>query len=138
MSEVRHTVRQAATWRLVAELMRRHGRRLDLHVCELHPADGAYDCVSLFAGPFQRRLCDFNLAAQHIHAYRGDGRGGPRRVAFPRVADDDYVQALLAEPDPKNVVDVVEPGGSTGYWRDDNGVHHVPKRRLTDIIVAEY
>jgi hypothetical protein len=107
MSEVRHTVRQAATWRIVAELMRRHQRRLDLHVCELHPADGAYDCVSLFAGPFQRRLCDFNLAAQHLHAYRGDGRGGPRRVAFPRV-EDDYVQALLTEPDPKSVVDAVE------------------------------
>ena len=107
MSEVRHTVREAATWRLIAELMRRHQRRLDLHVCELHPADGAYDCVSLFAGPFQRRLCDFNLASQHLHAYRGDGRGGSRRVAFPRV-DDDYVQALLGEQDPQRVVDAVE------------------------------
>ncbi len=108
MIEVRHTVRQAVTWRFVAELMRRHQRRIDLHVCELHPEGGAYDCVSLFAGAFQRHLCDFNLVSQHLHAYRGDGRGGERQVSFPRVEDDDYVQALLAAPDLRVVIDTVE------------------------------
>lgn len=43
----------------------------------------------------------------------------------------------LGKPKEKVVLDMVEPGGSTGYWRDKDDVHHVPKRRLEDVIVAE-
>ncbi len=32
-------------------------------------------------------------------------------------------------------IEEVEPGGSIEYWRDDNGVHHVPKRKIEDIIL---
>jgi nitroreductase len=45
---------------------------------------------------------------------------------------------VLALGKPKEVV-VVEPLGSEGdirYWRDERGVHHVPKRSLVDIIVG--
>ena len=33
------------------------------------------------------------------------------------------------------VLDDVEEGGDVGYWRDDAGVHHVPKRRLDELIL---
>jgi nitroreductase len=36
---------------------------------------------------------------------------------------------------------VIEPLGSDGdirYWRDEDGAHHLPKRSLEDLIVAEY
>ncbi len=42
----------------------------------------------------------------------------------------------LGKPKEKVVLDVLEPGGDVKYWRDAEGVHHVPKRRLEDIIVG--
>jgi nitroreductase len=33
------------------------------------------------------------------------------------------------------VLEDVKDDGSIRYWRDDNGVHHVPKRHLHDIII---
>jgi nitroreductase len=45
---------------------------------------------------------------------------------------------VLALGKPKEVV-VVEPlgpGGDIRYWRDEEGVHHVPKRSLEEIIVG--
>lgn len=38
----------------------------------------------------------------------------------------------------KIVVDELMPGASPDYWRDDEGAHHVPKRRLEDIIIGQY
>jgi len=36
------------------------------------------------------------------------------------------------------VLDEVGPDGDIKYWRDAQSVHHVPKRRLADIIVGEH
>jgi nitroreductase len=32
------------------------------------------------------------------------------------------------------VLDEILPGGDHRYWRDETGVHHVPKRRLQDVL----
>lgn len=39
---------------------------------------------------------------------------------------------------PKEIVELEEmdEGGSVKYWRDENEVHHVPKRKLDDIILS--
>lgn len=42
----------------------------------------------------------------------------------------------LGKPKEKVVLEVLEPGGDVRYWRDSEGVHHVPKRRLEDIIIG--
>jgi nitroreductase len=34
------------------------------------------------------------------------------------------------------VIETLEADGSTKYWRDEAGVHHVPKRALEDVIIA--
>jgi nitroreductase len=44
----------------------------------------------------------------------------------------------LGKPSEKVVIDELQPGGDSIYWRDKDDVHHVPKRRLADVIVAEY
>ena len=36
------------------------------------------------------------------------------------------------------VLETVGPDGDTKYWRDAQNVHHVPKRRLQDVITAEH
>lgn len=41
----------------------------------------------------------------------------------------------LGEPRETVVVEDMGPEESIKYWRDENDVHHVPKRRLEDIIV---
>lgn len=41
----------------------------------------------------------------------------------------------LGRPKETVVVETVDENGNIRYWRDKKGVHHVPKRRLSDIIV---
>jgi hypothetical protein len=41
----------------------------------------------------------------------------------------------LGKPKETVVVDPVGPDGDIAYWRDDAGVHHVPKRSLNELIV---
>ena len=42
----------------------------------------------------------------------------------------------LGTPAERVVVETIRPGGDIRYWRDDKGVHHVPKRPLDEIIVG--
>ena len=55
--------------------------------------------------------------------------------------DEKYeILLVVALGKPKEIVqlDAVDEDGSTVYWRDDNEAHHVPKRKLEDIIVKEF
>ncbi len=56
------------------------------------------------------------------------------------IPDHFDILLVLALGKPKEVVqvDYIDPDGDIKYWRDAAGVHHVPKRKLEDIIVKQY
>lgn len=41
----------------------------------------------------------------------------------------------LGRPAEKVRLETAAPDGPTAYWRDDEGVHHVPKHPLADVVL---
>jgi nitroreductase len=90
--------------------------------------------------------CDHGIAAQSILlGARAKGLGGCMigSIKRDRLRDllhlpEQYEILLviaLGQPKETVVLEEVGPGDSIKYWRDGAGVHHVPKRRLKDIIL---
>lgn len=90
---------------------------------------------------------DHGIAAQSIllgAAERGLGGcmiGSVQRVKLQRELNlPEQFNILLAialgEPKETVVIETLGPDGSIKYWRDPDGVHHVPKRSLEDLIVG--
>jgi nitroreductase len=91
--------------------------------------------------------CDHGIAAQSIllgateKGLAGCIIGAIRRQGLRKalaIPEGYKILLVLALGKPKEAV-VIEPGGFEGdikYWRDSEGIHHVPKRPLDDIIVG--
>jgi len=90
--------------------------------------------------------CDHGIAAQSI--LLGAREKGLAGCMIGLVARDDLRETLslpsryeillvlaLGKPTEEIVIDPVGAEGDIKYWRDDAGVHHVPKRALSDLIV---
>jgi len=54
-----------------------------------------------------------------------------------KIPDRYKILLVLAVGRPKEtvVIDEVGPDGDIRYWRDERGVHHVPKRSLDQILL---
>ncbi|NTW51944.1 MAG: nitroreductase family protein [Chlorobiaceae bacterium] len=92
--------------------------------------------------------CDSGIAAQTIMLGAAEkGLGGCIVGAF----DGDRLASALDIPDPWTVllvialgkpvetvvIDLIEEGGDIRYWRDQYAVHHVPKRKVDDVLVTD-
>lgn len=94
-------------------------------------------------------ICDHGIAAQTILlALREKGLGGCIVISIKKeelrkiLEIPDTLEILMVIPigKPKEQIIVTELADGAGiqYWRDENSVHYVPKRKLTDIIVKKY
>ena len=54
-----------------------------------------------------------------------------------KLADNHVPMVIIAlgKPAEKIVIKEINPGESTDYYRDENDIHYVPKRRLEDILI---
>jgi nitroreductase len=58
--------------------------------------------------------------------------------AVLNLADNFEVLLVIALGKPKEevVIEEIEANGDIKYWRDENQVHHVPKRKLQDVVIT--
>lgn len=112
-----------------------HGERPAAYIVQLHDTNipGNY-------------FCDDGIAAQSILLTAVEkGLGG---CIIASVKKDQLRQALdlpghleiiqviaLGKPAEKVVIEEMQEG-DIKYWRDENGVHHVPKRPLEELIIS--
>jgi nitroreductase len=92
--------------------------------------------------------CDHGIAAQSILLGAAEmGLGGcmigsvdrPALRAALSIPERYEIMLVLAVGKPQEtvVLEDAAPGGDIKYWRDPEGVHHVPKRGLDDVIVGK-
>lgn len=95
----------------------------------------------------RRFYCDHGVAAQSILLGAVEqGLGGciiasvkrDELCAALRIPEQFEILLVLALGQPKEevVLETVGPDGDIKYWRDEQGVHHVPKRPLDEIIIG--
>jgi len=93
--------------------------------------------------------CDHGIAAQTIMlGAREKGLAGcmlgsiNRKLLRDLLNVPEHLKILLVlaigKPNEQIVLEALGPDGSIRYWRDSEDVHHVPKRKLEDIVVAEH
>ena len=67
------------------------------------------------------------------------GNFSPKRIAETMGLPDHIIPMLIVavgKPDETVILTEIENGGDTKYYRDENDVHYVPKRRLEDIVIG--
>lgn len=99
----------------------------------------------LCKGPEREVHFDLGIATQNLLLGAAEkGIYGCRIASFSRdigkilYLDEQYKVLLvvaLGYPAEKVVLEKVKKGGDIIYWRDAEGVHHVPKRSLEEILV---
>jgi nitroreductase len=91
--------------------------------------------------------CDHGIAAQSIllgAVEKGLGGciiGTVQREKLRKVLDipsryEILLVLALGKPKEEVVVEMARPTGDIKYWRDGEGLHHVPKRPLDEIIIG--
>jgi nitroreductase len=91
--------------------------------------------------------CDHGIAAQTLLLSAAErGLGGciigtiqreNLRTALEIPPRFDILLVLaLGKPKERVMIERVDASGNTKYWRDNEGVHHVPKRSLESIIIG--
>ena len=114
------------------------GERPTGFVAILTPQDGgemvAYD-VGIAAQTIQLAATSRNWGCCIIYSF--DRQKVPALLHVPEGMKTALVLGLGAAKEQRVVAPMPADGG-TAYWRDAQGLHHVPKRALDDLILARY
>lgn len=99
----------------------------DMEIRKVFGIDPGIAAQSILLGATERGLGGCILASIKKDALRA-------AFQIPQQYEILYVIAL-GTPHEKVVIESVGPDGNIQYWRDDAGIHHVPKRDLDEIIL---
>lgn len=117
------------------------------------PADGEHPAAYvIILGDTEIRSsfgCDHGIAAQSIMlgaSERGLGgcilgaldRSAPREALGVPERYDILLALALGKPRETIALEDIGPDGDIKYYRDEDGVHHVPKRSLEEIVLQEW
>ena len=115
------------------------------------PAEGerpaAYIVILADTDISKNWFCDQGIAAQSIllgareKGLGGCMHGGIKQAELRELLDlparyEILLVISLGKPKEEVVIEEMKPDGDVKYWRDDKCVHHVPKRKLDDIIIG--
>jgi len=100
----------------------------DTEISKSVSADQGIASQSILLGAVEKGLGGCIIASVHKQELR-------KALDIPPQYDILFVIAL-GEPKETVVLETVGADGDIKYWRDKNSVHHVPKRKLKDIIVS--
>lgn len=101
-------------------------------------------CTDTTIGPETRFRTDVGIVSQTIMLAAAEkGFGGcmignynPKKVSEALNLPENLIPSLilaLGKPDETIIMTELEKGGNARYYRDENGQHYVPKRKLEDI-----
>ncbi len=100
----------------------------DRRISEKVKWDHGIACQSILLGAAEQGLGGCIFASIRRDALRRD-------LNIPEYLDILLVIAL-GKPKEEVRIEAISPGESIKYWRDETGVHHVPKRSLAEIIIG--
>ncbi|MCX7987459.1 MAG: nitroreductase family protein, partial [Bacteroidales bacterium] len=117
------------------------------------PSEGerptAYIVMLLDKNISEQPFCDHGIAAQTI--LLGAVEKGLGGCILMSIKKDMLREALqiphtleilmviaLGKPAEKIVIDPMPANGDFKYWRDEEGIHHVPKRSLSELIWRKF
>ncbi len=101
----------------------------DTHISQAAGTDHGIAAQSILLGAAESGLGGCMIASIEKNELR-------RALGIP-----DHLEILmvlaLGKPREEVRLEPLGPSGDIRYWRDESGVHHVPKRSLDDIIIAK-
>jgi nitroreductase len=103
---------------------------LDTEISKSAGVDHGIACQNILLGAVERGFGGCMIATINREALR-------RILEIPERYEILLVVAL-GRPAEQVVVDDMEPGQDIKYYRDPEGVHHVPKRRLEEIVLRRF
>jgi nitroreductase len=102
----------------------------DTRVSKNYAVDEGIACQSILLGAVEKGLGGCIIATIKKDALR-------KELGVPDYLEISLVIAI-GKPNETVKIEYIDATGDIKYWRDEKSVHHVPKRKLEDIIIPDF